>query len=273
MLPDQTGFLLRQLLLLSGLALLLWLTFHFTALDAWFAGLYFDSDSHSFPLKDALWLEWLNHRLAKYLIIGFAVISSVRAAYRRDRLLARSVAALACATLAVSLLKAHSAHSCPWDLAAYGGHALPFELFSPASVKPGPGRCFPGGHAAAGFALMAMAFAAPTRQQARLWLAGGFACGLLMGWGQLMRGAHFLSHNLWSAWLCWAVIVLVMALWPQRESVTQAGQRERAAGSGPIDKMTARDAVAVTRQKRRHAMAIPPRPFALPRHRSKLRAH
>lgn len=273
MLPDQTGFLPRQLLLLSGLALLLWLTFHFTALDAWLAGRYFDSASRSFPLKDALWLEWLNHRLAKYLIIGFAVISGVRAAYRRDGQLARSVAALAGAALAVSLLKAHSAHSCPWDLAAYGGHALPFELFATASANPGPGHCFPGGHAATGFALMAMAFAAPSRQRARLWLTGGLACGLLMGWGQLMRGAHFLSHNLWSAWLCWAVIVLVVALWPQPASVTQAGWRERAAGSDPIDKMTPRGAVAATRQKRRYAMAIPPRPFALLRHRSKLRAH
>lgn len=230
MLPDQTGFLSRQLLLLGGLALLLWFTFRFTALDAWLAGLYFDSASRSFPLKDAQWLEWLNHRLAKYLIIGFAVISGGRAACHRDGRLARSVVALAGAALTVSLMKAHSAHSCPWDLVAYGGHALPFELFATKSATPGPGRCFPGGHAATGFALMAMAFTAPTWQRARLWLAGGFACGVLMGWGQLMRGAHFLSHNLWSAWLCWAVIVLVMTLWPQRASVTQAGQREHAPG-------------------------------------------
>jgi membrane-associated PAP2 superfamily phosphatase len=29
--------------------------------------------------------------------------------------------------------------------------------------------------------------------------------GALYGWAQLARGAHYVSHTLWSAWLCWAV--------------------------------------------------------------------
>jgi len=31
-------------------------------------------------------------------------------------------------------------------------------------------------------------------------LQAGFALGL----AQQMRGAHFMSHTLWTAWLCWA---------------------------------------------------------------------
>jgi membrane-associated PAP2 superfamily phosphatase len=30
-------------------------------------------------------------------------------------------------------------------------------------------------------------------------LAAGFALGL----AQQVRGAHFMSHTLWTAWLCW----------------------------------------------------------------------
>ena len=30
-------------------------------------------------------------------------------------------------------------------------------------------------------------------------MAAGFALGL----AQQMRGAHFMSHTLWTAWLCW----------------------------------------------------------------------
>jgi membrane-associated PAP2 superfamily phosphatase len=36
--------------------------------------------------------------------------------------------------------------------------------------------------------------------------------GLLLGWTQLVRGAHFPSHMLWSAWLCWTVCA-VAARW------------------------------------------------------------
>jgi len=32
-----------------------------------------------------------------------------------------------------------------------------------------------------------------------------------MGWVQQMRGAHFLSHTLWSLWVSWAVVLLVHA--------------------------------------------------------------
>ena len=29
--------------------------------------------------------------------------------------------------------------------------------------------------------------------------------GLLFGWARLARGAHFPSHTMWSAWLCWTI--------------------------------------------------------------------
>ena len=37
------------------------------------------------------------------------------------------------------------------------------------------------------------------------WLALVLATGFAFGTAQLLRGAHYPSHTLWSAWLCWAI--------------------------------------------------------------------
>ena len=71
----------------------------------------------------------------------------------------------------------------------------------------GSGRCFPAGHASTGFAFMGGFFALRTQApgMAGLWLAVALAAGLLFGGVQQLRGAHFMSHTLWTAWLCWVV--------------------------------------------------------------------
>ncbi len=33
--------------------------------------------------------------------------------------------------------------------------------------------------------------------------------GLLLGAAQQLRGAHFMSHTLWTGWICWSVAVLL----------------------------------------------------------------
>ena len=66
--------------------------------------------------------------------------------------------------------------------------------------------CFPAGHASAGYAWMALYFFfLATRPQWRwLGLAVGIVLGLLFGVVQQLRGAHFLSHDLWTAVICWS---------------------------------------------------------------------
>ena len=49
---------------------------------------------------------------------------------------------------------------------------------------------------------------------ARLFLATGFGAGMVMGWSQMMRGAHFLSHNVWSAWVVWVFLAVFYAVVP-----------------------------------------------------------
>jgi membrane-associated PAP2 superfamily phosphatase len=118
--------------------------------------------------------------------------------------------ALTLAPATVSLLKSASPRSCPYDLVEYGGHAPRLGLLEAAPPGAFPGRCFPSGHASAGFCLLAFYFAGRALgsqglMRAGLW--GGLAAGMLFGFARIAQGAHFLSHNLWSALVCWLVIL------------------------------------------------------------------
>lgn len=113
---------------------------------------------------------------------------------------------LACLAV-VTLLKQSSLTSCPWSLAEFGGQARVVSHWQWGVADGGDGRCFPSGHAAAAFALLAgvPALRRDHPRAARCWLAGVLVLGLLFGAAQTVRGAHFVSHSLWTAWLCWAV--------------------------------------------------------------------
>ena len=204
---------LRQLAWLAALALsFLWLEY-FTPLDDRLSSLFYDPVLRAFPLENNVWLEWLNHRLFKYAVTATALWLLASGLRRRETRRWLTGLAMAVGTTTVSVLKATSAHSCPWEIQGYGGSAEHFRTFSLIPANPGPGHCFPGGHASAGFALMALYFywQYSHPQRARLALWGGMAAGMLSGMGQVVRGAHFLSHNLWSGWVVALVCVLLFA--------------------------------------------------------------
>ncbi|MDF1484611.1 phosphatase PAP2 family protein [Ramlibacter sp. H39-3-26] len=107
----------------------------------------------------------------------------------------------------VMLVKSGSRTSCPWDLAEFGGAARYVSHWS-LGIRDGGGgggRCFPAGHASAGFSFLAGYFAFRLRAPriAYAWLACALAAGFGLGLAQQARGAHFMSHTLWTGWLCW----------------------------------------------------------------------
>ena len=115
--------------------------------------------------------------------------------------------------LAVPLLKQFSHTSCPWDLVQFHGVARYVPHWQWGFSDGGPGRCFPSGHAVAAFGFFGMYFLwrGHDAQRAHRWLLAVLAMGLVYGIGQLIRGAHYPSHTLWSAWLCW--VICASAAW------------------------------------------------------------
>jgi hypothetical protein len=58
--------------------------------------------------------------------------------------------------LLVSAIKHYSQTSCPWDLQAFGGTAHYVSHWAWGLQDGGSGRCFPGGHASAALAYLAL---------------------------------------------------------------------------------------------------------------------
>lgn len=203
--PLPSRFYLKQFVLLALTALFfIWLSRN-ESWDMAFSHLWYDPLTHRFPLKDNLWLDVINHRLLKEMAIGGGVLLLLAGLLLRQSRWVLVALMMGAGPLVVGMLKASSAHSCPWDLVQFGGKALSYPLFGSVPMNGGPGRCFPGGHASSGFSLMALFFLFyPERPRLAAfcwWVA--LTIGLVMGLGQVMRGAHFFSHNLWAAWWVW----------------------------------------------------------------------
>lgn len=224
----QEGWLLALPLLLAPL---IWLVFDRTPLDRVVIAPFFDARNHSFPWRHHPFMQNVMHSGLKFMVVavGMALLGGFLLTYivpqwetHRRRLLWLFLA-MAGGALSVSVLKQGSALHCPWDLAEYGGYAPFARLFERLPQTVSAGRCFPGGHASGGFALMAFYFGLRDThpRHARLALALGVGLGMAMGWAQMMRGAHFLSHNVWSAWVVWMFLALFYFACPPQSALPQ----------------------------------------------------
>ena len=203
--------------LLSGL-LFMWISRN-GAVDFWIANLFFDSMTEQFPLRTSHGLIFWGYTVLKAITVwvlvlctGLAIASNWIAVLRPwRRVLTVFVVMAGIAAFVVQMLKGASVHSCPWDINTFGGHAMWFPLFESVHSVTGPGRCWPGGHSSGGFAIIAAYFALreSRRHLARWMFAIGMAFGVVMSLVQMVRGAHFLSHNLWSLWLVWATCFVI----------------------------------------------------------------
>lgn len=207
---------------LAGAALFIAWLGDATDADLLLAGAMYDPASASFPWRHAWLTETFNHGYLKLLLTALAVsavLAGVWDALRpipgwrpETRLRLRVVACSALLVpLAISLLKHASASHCPWDLAMFGGTEAYVRLFDAVNAQATPGRCLPAGHASTALWLPSLAVFWPPRR-ARWIAAGLFLAGFAVGWMQQMRGAHFLSHTLWSMWWAAAIIAALKAL-------------------------------------------------------------
>lgn len=127
---------------------------------------------------------------------------------RRDLIIV--LATLITAPSLIALGKATTNVYCPYEIHHYGGKFPYVKLCEsyPANDHPAKrGRGFPAGHASGGFALMSLAGLGFSRRARWLGLSVGLGMGSAMGFYQMIKGAHYLSHTLISAILCWIVFI------------------------------------------------------------------
>lgn len=194
--------------------------------DLWLADLFYDRALGGFPWRESWLTVTFSHQIAKgaltllaLALIGAALFDAAWPQPLLDAPLARlRLRVLAWSALlvpaSISLIKQGSDAHCPWDLARYGGSAPYVRLFEALPEGVLPGHCFPGGHASSALWLVALAVLWLPGRPRTAWRAGGagLGCGLLLGWMQQLRGAHFLSHTLWSAWIACALVLSIVVL-------------------------------------------------------------
>ncbi|HZX77884.1 phosphatase PAP2 family protein [Lysobacter sp.] len=193
--------------------------------DQWLADRMYAFEGGHWALRDAFVTDQLIHKagrdmdIALWLSVLVAWILTHRPGREHWRApLAYLLTATALSMACVAWMKSWSNMDCPWDLLRYGGDRPYVGLWQLRPIGLERGSCFPAGHASGGYAWLALYFfLAVVRPQWRWWgLAAGIALGLLFGVSQQLRGAHFLSHDLITAAICWGDALLCFGLFRRR---------------------------------------------------------
>ena len=212
---------------LAGLVLtLLW---DATGLDMWVMRQL--GSAQGFALQHNWWLETMLHQRARQLawvVLAALALMVWRPSgffrrlprHQRTEMLLGVLVSLAF----ISTAKHFSLTSCPWDLQQFGGVATYQSHWLWGVSDGGAGQCFPGGHASAALAFLAVPLSLLASQRVGdhrigwLSLAVVLVTGAVLGTAQTLRGAHFPSHTLWTGLMCWTVALLNHLVW---RSITQ----------------------------------------------------
>lgn len=116
----------------------------------------------------------------------------------------------------ISLIKSKTNIHCPSDLSDYNGRVpfrslIDFESYKSILNRYGNGNCFPGGHASGGYAFIASYFVLDDLYK-KSGIVIGFLLGTYMAIYQMMKGAHFLSHSLFTIGFSITIITIVSRL-------------------------------------------------------------
>jgi membrane-associated PAP2 superfamily phosphatase len=210
------------LILLGSAMLLIWLG-RYTDVDIYLADAMFDFAKNEFPLRDHWFLDEFMHQTMKALMIGIGMVpvatliadrvnGGMLLEYRVRRALVVVAVSAALVPISISAIKSVSIYHCPWSLPRYGGYAPYLRIFDSLPPRMSAGHCFPAGHASSALWIPSIALFWLPEHPAKAYtiFAASLVPGLVLGLAQQARGAHFLTHTLWSVWIA-VLIVLVLS--------------------------------------------------------------
>lgn len=179
------------------------------ALDLRLEAPFFDvaAGSWFFPPADRGLVFWLLYRGPKVLLVVAGVSSLLWLAWRgfnkrwrvSDTRFLLALLVLGLTPLLVGLFKNATGVSCPIQETVFAGPYVHVAIWDRIFVSIPSNehfRCWPAGHAAAGFGLLGLRVFAPvTSRLSWAYLAPGLAGGWVLGLYQMARGQHYFSHT------------------------------------------------------------------------------
>jgi membrane-associated PAP2 superfamily phosphatase len=199
----------------TGIMITAALIMEYSPLDRWLMLPFYDAEHGYFPLRNNWFFSEFLHVFGKWfmlLIASAAAVAGIAGWWvKRLRPWRWSLLYVAlCAGLTsgiVALLKAVTNRYSPWSISDFGGPVPYTPLFSGTPEPFHAGRSFPAGHVSGILAWVSLWFVARSLRDDKpnRWLFPVIMGGLLFGWTQHVRGAHFPSHNLWTLAVAWSV--------------------------------------------------------------------
>lgn len=115
----------------------------------------------------------------------------------------------------IQYFKRKSLTSCPWSLQEFGGQAQYVSHWLIGVRDGDSGRCFPAGHSSGALCFLAVpVYLLWHNKRWAYWtLLVVLIAGSIWGGTQVFRGAHYVSHTLWTGTICLCVAVLLRGAW------------------------------------------------------------
>lgn len=182
-------------------------------IDIWLASRFYALEGNQWALKDHWLTEDILHKGARKLNYLFALAVLLTTLYylwldKTKPALSKAYLALTLSLISsfalIAYFKAITNVACPWSLALFGGSEPYIQLLQPRPSYLPYSQCFPAGHASVGYAWVALYYFFRHSRPAYRFagLAAGLIGGVILGFSQQLRGAHFMSHDLTTLFIC-----------------------------------------------------------------------
>lgn len=201
-------------------------------IDRAVAALFYDPLAAQFPLRRGLLATVHDVQTWGVIALALLLLPLRRATHRVAPYL---LACVAVTTLGVAGLKQISPAECPWSLQEFGGAQVYKHALAPLPAGAHAGHCAPGAHSSGALSLLGV-FVVLRRFRHRAAvpaLLGVVALSLSFALCQWARGAHFVSHDMWTAVIAWTAAWALQPLlgWRRRARSDRPGDPALRAGA------------------------------------------
>jgi len=223
MINPNMNVMTKQILLTSAVLVFAVLLFDYSSIDLWVQRSLYNVETRQwFWDRNETVSRLIFYDGAKTAFIVFtALLPLALVVFRKSQIIReykRGIVIVFLSSLfvpsVVGTLKAVTNVPCPKNISLFGG-TYPYVTVLksyPNNFHPIKKiRCYPAGHASAGFALLSLYFLFKSRRNKRIALGFALTAGWSMGTYKMLIGDHFLSHTVVTMIVAWLIILLTVS--------------------------------------------------------------